>query len=188
MAPKIITYSLPASRTTMTHEKDSRCRFDAFLDIETTGLSPRYSRITVVGIYLHNGRDGRFTQLVGEDITSDNLLHSLDGTDTIYTYNGSRFDLPYINHHLGVNLAEMFRHDDLMYTCWRNSLKGGLKCVERQLGIERQEKDVDGFEAVKLWRRYINYNDDEALATLLRYNREDVLNLKTLREILANRG
>ncbi len=172
----------------MTYEKTSRRRFDAFLDIETTGLSPRYSRITVVGIYLHNGQDDHFTQLVGEDITSDNLLHSLDGTHTIYTYNGSRFDLPYINYQLGVNLAEMFRHDDLMYACWRHSLKGGLKCVERQLGIQRQEKDVDGFEAVKLWRRYINHNDDEALATLLRYNREDVINLKTLREILEDRG
>jgi uncharacterized protein YprB with RNaseH-like and TPR domain len=172
----------------MTYKKASRRRVYAFLDIETTGLSPRYSRITVVGIYLHDGLYGRFTQLVGEDITSDSLLHSLYGTDIIYTYNGSHFDLPYINYQLGVNLAELFRHDDLMYACWRNSLKGGLKCVERQLGIERQEKNVDGFEAVKLWRRYIAYNDDEALATLLRYNREDVLNLKTLREILADRA
>jgi uncharacterized protein YprB with RNaseH-like and TPR domain len=172
----------------MTYEKSLRRRFEAFLDIETTGLSPRYSRITVVGIYLHNGRDGQFTQLVGEDITSDSLLHSLSGVDIIYTYNGSRFDLPYIHYQLGVNLTELFRHYDLMYACWSNSLKGGLKCVERQLGIERQEKNVDGFEAVKLWRRYIDQNDDEALATLLRYNREDVLNLKTLREILAKRG
>ena len=92
---------------------------EAYLDIETTGLSPRYSRITVVGIYLCNGDDTSFIQLVGEDITVDSLLETLDGVNIIYTYNGSRFDLPFIYTLLGVNLAKMFTHRDLMYDCWR---------------------------------------------------------------------
>jgi len=157
---------------------------EAYLDIETTGLSPRYSRITVIGIYLCNGDDISFIQLVGEDITVDSLLETLGGVDIIYTYNGSRFDLPFIYILLGVNLAKMFAHRDLMYDCWRNNLYGGFKVVERQLGIERRLTEVNGYEAVKLWWRYVDYLDLDALATLLEYNKEDVLNLKILKEML----
>jgi len=40
---------------------------DAYLDIETTGLSREYAGITVVGVYLVNGADSRLVQLVGID-------------------------------------------------------------------------------------------------------------------------
>jgi uncharacterized protein YprB with RNaseH-like and TPR domain len=161
-----------------------RPSFDAYLDIETTGLSPRYCQITVVGIHLVSGHESRFIQLVGEDVTADNILQALDGVGTIYTYNGSRFDLPFIYICLGINLAKLFSHCDLMYHCWRNNLYGGFKSVERQLGIARRLKEVDGLEAVRLWWRYVNNYDEDALATLLAYNMEDVVNLKNLKEML----
>jgi uncharacterized protein YprB with RNaseH-like and TPR domain len=157
---------------------------DAYLDIETTGLSPRYCEITVVRIHLVSGYKARFVQLVGEEVTANNNLLALDGVDTLYTYNGSRFDLPFIYIRLGVNLAKLFRHNDLMYHCWRNNLYGGFKGVERQLGIQRKLKEVDGLEAVRLWWKYVNDYDEVALAKLLEYNKEDVINLKTLRERL----
>jgi len=71
-----------------------------------------------------------------------------------------------------------------MYDCWRNNLYGGLKAVERQLGIERSLKEVGGYEAVRLWWRYVDYFDTDALSTLLEYNKEDVLNLRVLKEML----
>ena len=157
---------------------------EAYLDIETTGLSPSYAAITVVGIHLVNDCDTRFIQLVGDDVTDYNIMDVLQGVSVIYTYNGSRFDLPFINACLGINLAHLFIHHDLMYDCWRNDLTGGLKCVERRLGIERRLKDVNGFEAVRLWWRYVNDCDQNALAKLLEYNKEDVINLKTLKERL----
>jgi uncharacterized protein YprB with RNaseH-like and TPR domain len=157
---------------------------DAYLDIETTGLSPRYCQITVVGIHLVSEHESRFIQLVGDDVTANNILRALDGVGTLYTYNGSRFDLPFIYVRLGINLAKLFSHCDLMYHCWRNNLYGGFKGVERQLGIQRKLKEVDGLEAVRLWWKYVNDYDEVALATLLEYNKEDVLNLKTLKESL----
>ena len=157
---------------------------EAYLDIETTGLSRSYSEITVVGIYLCNDTDTEFIQLVGDEISDVSLMKALEGVDVIYTYNGSRFDLPFISYRLGVNLAQSFSHQDLMYDCWRNNLYGGFKAVERQLGIDRRLKQVTGYEAVRLWWRYVNDYDEYALATLLEYNKEDVLNLKTLRERL----
>jgi len=102
----------------------------------------------------------------------------------VYTYNGSGFDLPFIYSRLGINLAKLFNHCDLMYHCWRNNLYGGFKAVERQLGIERRLKEVNGYAAVLLWWRYVNDYDEDALAILLDYNKEDVVNLKTLKEML----
>jgi len=157
---------------------------EAFLDIETTGLSPEYSEITVVGIHIVEGFDTSFIQLVGDDITADSIIEALNGVDVIYTYNGSRFDLPFILSRLEIDLAELFTHYDLMYDCWRNNLYGGLKSVEQQLDIPRRLKEVNGAEAIRLWWRYVNNYDQGALATLLAYNKEDVVNLKALKEIL----
>jgi len=156
----------------------------AYLDIETTGLSRFYDYITVIGIYLCNGKDDKLIQLVGDQVTTGNLLEALEGVNIIYTYNGSRFDLPFINSSLGIDLASQFRHRDLMYDCWRNNLYGGFKGVERQLGIPRQLQGISGLEAVWLWWRYQNDDDKNALALLLQYNREDVVNLKVLKERL----
>lgn len=157
---------------------------EAYLDIETTGLSPRHSEITVVGIHICSGTETRFIQLVGDGINADCILEALEGVQIIYTYNGSRFDLPFICDRLGINLAKLFQHRDLMYDCWKNNLYGGLKRVEKQLGIERQLPDIGGYDAVRLWWRYANDGDAAALATLTRYNREDAVNLKELKDIL----
>lgn len=157
---------------------------EAYLDIETTGLSAFTGAITVVGMYLCDKKNTRFVQLVGRDITSYSLLETLEGVDVIYTYNGRRFDLPFINVQLGVNLEELFDHRDLMYDCWRYNLRGGFKAVERQLGIPRKLVEVDGRMAVRLWWRYVDSFDLEALDTLLAYNKEDVVNLKELKERL----
>ena len=158
---------------------------EAYLDIETTGLSPWDCQLTVVGIYRCNGDDTSFIQLVGKDIKAYSVLEALEGVHTIYTYNGSRFDLPFIHSRLGIKLNDMFTHHDLMYDCWRCNLYGGFKGVERQLGIKRKLTEVNGYEAVKLWYRYVESFDLDALKTLLEYNKEDVLNLKVLKEKLV---
>jgi len=157
---------------------------EAYLDIETTGLSPYLDDITVIGVYMVTDGAPRFVQLVGEDINRENLLKALDGADTIFTYNGRRFDLPFIRDRLDVDLEAEFRHHDLMYDCWKNNLYGGFKSVERQLGIPRLLTGISGFEAVVLWWRYKSGGDQEALDLLLEYNREDVVNLSALRRIL----
>ena len=156
-------------------------QIEAYLDIETTGLSPTDCMVTVVGMYICNGDDTKITQLVGKDINTDSILEALNGVGKIYTYNGSRFDLPFINGCLGIDLNRIFPHRDLMYDCWQNNLYGGLKAVERQLGIDRRLKDMNGWEAVKLWWKYVDSFDLEALNKLLEYNKEDVVNLQVLK-------
>ena len=160
-------------------------RLEAYLDIETTGLSPFTDRITVVGIYRQVVPHGfELVQLVGREISRESLLGALDGIGTLYTYNGARFDLVFIEAWLQVPLQSLLLHRDLMYDCWRQDLYGGLKAVEQQLGIERALRGVTGRQAVELWWRYVRQGDEEALQTLMEYNREDVVNLKELRERL----
>ncbi len=157
---------------------------DAYLDIETTGLSWQSTELTVIGIYVPGSRKKRVVQLVGADASAGNLLEALGGVASIYTYNGRRFDLPFIKGSIGVDLAGLYEHYDLMYDCWECNLYGGFKSVERQLGIPRELKGISGWDAVLLWQRY-RRGDEQALATLLAYNREDVVNLKVLRERLG---
>jgi len=166
-------------------ENDGRVKCYGYLDIETTGLSCHYCDLTVVGVAVRREDQHRFGQLFGGQINADRVLDLLDGVDELYTYNGSRFDLPFLKGRLGLDLRRQFAHTDLMYNCWRKDLKGGLKAVEVRLGIERRLTDMNGYMAVRLWWDYINNNDMEALQRLLEYNREDVMNLHVLREKLG---
>jgi uncharacterized protein YprB with RNaseH-like and TPR domain len=153
----------------------------AYLDIETTGLSRDYCEITVIGVGFEKAGRIVTVQLMENNLTERKLLQVLKGTERIYTYNGSRFDLPFIKARLNVDLKTIIEHKDLMYDCWRHNLKGGLKAVERRLGIKRKVPEIDGYMAVRLWWRYYNDNDREALDKLLLYNKQDVINLKRLR-------
>jgi len=160
---------------------------EAYLDIETTGLSPRDCRITVIGVYRWWGRGGEFIQLYDERLTSRDLLETVEGVTLLHTYNGRRFDLPFIKARLGVDLETRHPHRDLMFDCWRVGLNGGLKAVECRVGIDRELKGINGFDAVMLWLRYEKKRDRKALETLLKYNKEDVMNLLPLRRELDAR-
>lgn len=156
----------------------------AYLDIETTSLSPYSGDLTVVGLHLDYGNKNTTIQLVGEEIGASKLIEVISEVGVLYTYNGARFDLPYIKVKLGVDLNKSYTHKDLMYDCWRRNIYGGLKEVEKKLGIKRKTANIDGFMAVQLWYDYELRGDEKALAILLEYNREDVVNLKSLREKL----
>ncbi len=145
----------------------------AYLDIETS-----FNRkLTVVGIYRP---EIGILQLCGKHINSLEILSFLEGAKFLITYNGERFDFKVIEAELNLSLIKYFKSIDLVYECWRNELYGGLKAVERQLGIYRETAGIDGYDAMRLWERYVRLGDERALRLLLDYNREDVLNLLTL--------
>jgi len=159
---------------------------DAYLDIETTGLNPHYDRLTVIGVGLANGKGLQIVQLYESTLTKKHLTQTLEGVSQLYTYNGGRFDLPFIHQQLGLDIAAQVEHHDLMHNCWEERLYGGLKAVEIRLGISRELAGMTGMDAVELWRRYENVGDEEALKKLLAYNGEDVSNLRILRRKLES--
>jgi uncharacterized protein YprB with RNaseH-like and TPR domain len=155
-----------------------------YLDIETTSLDPQDGEITVVGLCTEDGESCNLIQLVEESLDASALIEYVRAHRTLYTYNGERFDLPYIRAKLGVDLTEYCAHRDLMHDCHRHGLYGGMKKVERTLGIRRELNDVSGIVAVRLWQDYKLWGCRESLEKLLQYNREDVLNLRLLRRKL----
>lgn len=149
----------------------------AFLDIETTGLSPYYSEITLIGLF--DGKDAR-TYIAGENL--DSFVKDINEYALIVTFNGTLFDLPFIKTKFPNFIPPP--HIDLRFFLKRLGYSGGLKNVERQLGIIRPDgiRGISGFDAVILWNKYTR-GDISALNLLIEYNIADVLNLKTLMEI-----
>ena len=154
----------------------------AFFDIETTGLDKHNSVVTTVSVH----RGGETTTLVrGSDLTDDRLRDLLDAP-LVVSFNGKRFDAPFLEHSFDLSLDGP--HLDLLYPCRRLDFTGGLKQVEQDLGVARAGvEDVDGREAVRLWRRYENRNDEAALDRLVEYNRYDTQNLRTILDDVADR-
>lgn len=153
----------------------------AYLDIETTGLSRRRDEVTVVTVH----RDGGTTTLVrGRDLTRRRLRDLLADAGLLVTYNGKRFDVPFLERAFDLQLDGP--HLDLLYPCRRLDLTGGLKTVERHLDIDRADRDLSGRDAVRLWRAY-ERGDQSALDTLVRYNRDDTRNLEAVTEAVCRR-
>ena len=101
----------------------------------------------------------------------------------LVTFNGSQFDVPILRAHFPTARLDQ-AHIDLRFVLHSLGCRGGLKAVERNLGLRRASaiQDVDGFEAVRLWHRY-RRGDRTALMKLALYNLTDVVNLVELVDI-----
>ena len=150
-------------------------RETAFLDIETTGLSPYEGIVTVVGVH---GADGTRSFVAGEDL--EELPAYLQRYRVLVTFNGSRFDVPFLE----VAFPQLVVppvHIDLRFVLYRLGLAGGLKRIEQQLGIGDRAgvEGIHGLDAVRLWQEYRRGNR-ASLDRLVRYNRADTVNLEPL--------
>jgi uncharacterized protein len=148
-----------------------------YLDIETTGLSPAYDDITMISTW--NGKE-IMTFTKGENLNSESLNLELNRYKLLVTFN-----LPFMFKKYPM-LKKNFLHMDLRWACKRIGLTGGLKLIEKKLGVSREDElaDVDGREAVRLWRRWQRNKDEQALLLLKKYNQADVINLEKLAEIV----
>jgi len=154
-----------------------------FLDIETTGLSPYEGYVTTVCV--HSPKETK-TYVAGDNM--DELSSDLAQYKYVVTFNGARFDLPFLSANLGLSFDQI--HLDLLYPLRTLGYRGGLKKIEGELGISRDTLGVTGFDAVRLWHAYKNERTVEvagqkvrgldALDLLVRYNREDATNLERL--------
>jgi uncharacterized protein YprB with RNaseH-like and TPR domain len=161
-------------------KKDAVC-----LDIETNGLQPNSGGyVTVVGLY-----DGyEYKSLVrGENLSAENIRKELEQYKCLITFYGSAFDIPFLLRSFS-GIEFNIPHFDLCFGVKRLGFKGGLKKLEHDLGIERDESVVglDGYDAVKLWDS-ARKGSTAALERLIKYNREDTVNLMQIATILYER-
>jgi uncharacterized protein YprB with RNaseH-like and TPR domain len=99
------------------------------------------------------------------------------------TFFGAGFDLPMIKKRWSFLEIDQI-HLDLCPTMRKLGIQGGLKKIEKQLGLQRDEEaeGLNGLDAIRLWRQYERRGDVGALEKLIKYNREDVVNLERLAE------
>jgi hypothetical protein len=158
-----------------------------YLDIETDGGITADS-VTVIGL-----SDGYECNILikGKDLNDfPQLAEQYDGFVTFF---GAGFDIPMLKRRFP-SLDSVFRdrfHIDLCPALRRLGYRGGLKSIERELGVTRvpEAEGLDGMDAVRLWSAYRRggRGAEEALRLLIAYNREDVVNMKTLLEFAAPR-
>lgn len=154
----------------------------AYVDIETTGLSSDCDQITTIA--LHNGTEVR-TYVNGRNLA--NFKTDIQQYKLLVTFNGKTFDVPFIQRFLGIELPRA--HIDLRYVMKRLGYSGGLKAVERRIGLDRGDlKSVDGLFAVTLWHEFKSRRNEAALETLLAYNCADAINLEQLMVHAYNRN
>ena len=137
--------------------------------------------ITVVGFY---HEDTGLVQILWPDLTAESLAAALPKAERVYTFNGNNFDISVIRNQLGLDLLDYYKSRDLMYDCWKQGLKGGLKKVEQVLGIQREQPPLSNYEIQRCWTRWKHHDAKLALEMLLKYNEDDVMNLLELRRKL----
>lgn len=147
----------------------------SYFDIETNGETYG-DNITLIVCY-HKGRLYKF--LNGDNLEA--FLDLLDDITLLVSFNGTSFDIPMVQNYFHIPKIPC-AHVDLRWLAYHVGFKGGLKEIERSIGIHRPEHLVgmNGMDAIYLWLDWKNNNNKEALNILIHYCCADVLSLQLL--------
>ena len=186
---------LPASDA---HTKEIFTKSTLLLDIETTGLSAGNAQIYLIGCACL--RDGALCvtqffseQAQGEAEILSAFLKFLAPFDTVITYNGQSFDLPFLAarcawHRIQEQLSSL-RHIDLFrqVSPYRRVLKlpdMKQKTLEHFLGISREDK-FTGKELIQIYQEYAAGGHAEKASLLKLHNYEDMVGMAGLLPALS---
>jgi uncharacterized protein YprB with RNaseH-like and TPR domain len=180
-------------RTEIPFDRGSIC----FLDIETTGLSPT-TYLFLIGLMFWEKR-----RFVAELVFARNYAEepavlkyvrdALSRFGVVVTYNGDRFDLPFIETRLAatrIGPLDPIASVDLLYAA-RRVYRGVLpNCrlgtVERHIrGIERSG-DIPGRYIPEAYHDYVRSGDARAMKNVLYHNRMDLFTMAVLLNRLSS--
>jgi uncharacterized protein len=153
----------------------------AYLDIETGDDVMGFEGISAIGLC---DRRGPQLFLSGRDL--HRFPEVARGYSMLVTFNGLSFDLPILRRAFP-DWQPPICHLDLRHLLARAGWEGGLKAIERTLGLRRPDHldGLGGWDAAWLWRRGRG-GDRTALRLFAEYNLYDVINLRTLAAIAYN--
>ena len=172
-------------------------------DIETTGLSAqRGNKIILTACLIPNSKGVTITQFLAENPYEEDrvIMATMDflkdeSVDYLITYNGASFDIPFMKQRLEMKnlpcVLNMYEFDLYNFIRSNTGLKSQIgslsqKNVEQHFGISSNRKDViSGRESVKLFAEYAINQDSVIEKIILTHNREDVLQLCHLFNIIG---
>lgn len=170
-----------------------------FLDIETTGLSPKNSLIYLIGILYFNKEWHLKQWFLDNAGDEENMLKDFTSFLTksnlknVIHFNGTTFDCKFIDDHCeiyGIDFSfANINQIDLYKTFSKykkalslDSLK--QKALEYAYGINRKDK-LNGKELISKYKEYLLNKKTENEEQLLLHNFEDIINLPTLTSICS---
>ena len=173
-------------------------------DIETTGLDPRRTSLILSGILEpeqgHFNAIQYFMENPGEE--DDVILRTLEKlreADCVLTYNGRRFDLPFLETRM--KRLDIPGREDLLglynldlYPIIRNDsplkeVLGSLrqKNIEYYMGVADSRYDeIDGGESVRLFLEYLDTHSPALEQRILLHNHDDIIQLRRILPVLLN--
>lgn len=167
------------------------------LDIETTGLSSKYSWIYLIGLAYYDTKDKEWfiEQLFAEDSSEENkilsaLLPYLNARSLVVTYNGDAFDLPFIKARMdkhsismapieSLDLYKLLKSNNIYFTF--PNLK--LKTVEESLGIIREDQ-YTGKECIDFYKEFTKTGSTDLKEIVLRHNHDDLSSMPGLLRLI----
>lgn len=169
-----------------------------FFDIETTGFSPAHTSLYLIGCAYHRENTLYIKQLFAETPEEESEVLSqffdlLKDFDTIITFNGIGFDIPYLKakcstygleeHFADFTYVDIFKSiSQIKHILQLPNYK--QKTIESFLGIGRDDLYTGG-ELIEIYHSYVREPRSDKLETLLLHNYEDVLDMPELLPVLS---
>lgn len=169
-----------------------------FFDIETTGFSPSNSQLYLIGC-VYQSEDLLVTEQyfaetkVDEKLILIKFLSLLENYQTLISFNGSGFDLPYLKakcetYQLTASFLKK-EHLDLfkIVSSFKFLLKlpnYKQKSIETFLGIHRQDS-FDGGQLISIYQEYLKSPNEQQEFFLKQHNYEDIIGMLDLLPILS---
>ena len=165
-------------------------------DIETTGLSPKFCKVILIGVLFNKDNKTIIKQYFAqtEDDEKDLLLafiNDINAFDTHITFNGLAFDIPFLNSRFNkynINF-ELNKNDDIDILNIVRPFKGllslsdcKLKTIEKYIGISREDT-ISGKESAKLYKEFVSSKSNDLKNKILLHNYEDIYYLGYLYKI-----
>ena len=168
-----------------------------FVDIETTGLSPKTSVIYLIGCGYFKGDSWHLRQFFADEKNEEFELLKVfmgfaKGYKTLIHFNGTRFDLPFIKYkcdkvHMQDLLESMESVDLYKKTAPYKNILGLPDCkqktIELFLGIDRTD-EYSGGELIEVYKRYLTEKQDKLYDLLLLHNADDIRGMFALMPVL----
>jgi uncharacterized protein YprB with RNaseH-like and TPR domain len=193
-----IMHELSDIKTVYNPDENSKISDYLFVDIETTGFTPRTSKLYLIGCVYGTGSALHTTQFFANRYSDEaEVLEEFCDFSKNFKYlvhfNGNNFDIPYLKAKCKeFNIEPAFENLEGIdvfrritpYKTFLRLENCKQKTIEKFLGIKREDK-FSGGDLIGLYHSYVANNDEELKKLLLLHNYEDIKGMVEILPVLA---